>query len=43
MLHLYLICFCDNSTATLNAPSSAVSCIFSEPPSESRCLRTTIS
>ena len=30
--------FCESSTATLNAPKSAVSCIFSEPPTDSRCL-----
>lgn len=28
----------ESSTATLNAPNNAVSCIFSEPPNDSRCL-----
>lgn len=31
--------FCESSTAILKAASNAVSCIFSEPPTDNLCLR----
>jgi len=36
--HLPVYAFCESSTATLKAPSSAVNCIFSDPPTDKRCL-----
>lgn len=38
----YVFPFCESSTATLNAPSKAESCIFSDPPSERRCLMSAL-